>query len=177
MRKKIWFEDVQLCTTLRESPGARTLYSPSFAAISGENFTNTPVNEGLPPFAWTMVNLSTGKVEANVRGSSSSFTVSLPVLVIVASTLKLSTPPTLLGPRGPTNVKLSCVRHNVGHTGQGDGQGRQCIDCSRCEEMRSEKSLENHVVWGTRCRNTMSVNLFISKNCRKPIQVFSSKSS
>jgi len=57
-----------------------------------------PVNEGRPPFAWTMENLSTGVAEANVRGSSSSFTVSLPVLVMIASTLKLSTPPTLLGP-------------------------------------------------------------------------------
>jgi len=97
--RRIGFENVQLCTTLVDSPGARTLYSPSFAAISGEYLTSMPVNEGLPPFSWTMENLLTGVSDANVRGSSSSFTVSLPVLVMMASTLKLSAPATLLGPR------------------------------------------------------------------------------
>jgi len=90
--------NIQLCATLIDSPGARVLYSPNFAAISGEYLMDKPVNKGRPPFAWTMENLSTGVAETNVRGSSSSFTVSLPVLVMMASTLKLSTPPTVLGP-------------------------------------------------------------------------------
>ena len=51
IHKKNRFENVQLCTTLIESPGAMTLYSPSSAAISGEYLTNTPENEGFPPFA------------------------------------------------------------------------------------------------------------------------------
>jgi len=84
--------------TLIEAPGARIVYPPDLAAISGEYFMNIPVNVGRPPFAWTMENLSTGSLDANVRGSSKRFTVSLPVLVMVASTLKSSTLPTLLGP-------------------------------------------------------------------------------
>jgi len=81
-----------------EAPGARMVNSPDLAAISGEYFTKIPVNEGRPPFAWTMENLLTGLSEANVRGSSNKFTASLPVLVMVASTLNSSTFPTLLGP-------------------------------------------------------------------------------
>ena len=59
------------------------------------------------------------------------------------------------------DVSQGRFKHNVGHTSQGDGQGWQGIDCSRCENKRSEESLENHIVWGTRCRRSMSASAFI----------------
>jgi len=51
LREELVSRNIQLCSTLIDSPGARVLYSPNFAAISGEYLMDKPVNKGRPPFA------------------------------------------------------------------------------------------------------------------------------
>lgn len=75
------------------------VYAPIVAAVLGTYLTLIPVKEGLAPVPSVMAKVSVGSFDSGPRGSLRTLIVSSPVLVIVATTLRLSTVLTCSGPR------------------------------------------------------------------------------
>ena len=68
------------------------------AALLREYLTLTPVKSGLAPSPVVMAKVLVGKECRALRGSLRSLSVSSPVLVMVVTTFKFSTPSTAAGP-------------------------------------------------------------------------------
>jgi hypothetical protein len=80
----------QSCSTSTDCPGAMVVKACFEAATSGIYFALIPEKEGRAPSAEVISKVSAGKVERGERGSLSSLTVSSPVFVTVAVTLRSS---------------------------------------------------------------------------------------
>ncbi len=84
----------------------RTVKALFAAATAGTYFTLIPVKEGVAPVASLVIlKVSAGNFDRGLRGSLSNLTVSSPVFVRVAVTLRFST---VLTDAGPISVIRRC---------------------------------------------------------------------
>lgn len=90
--------DAQSCSIETDSPGARTVKSPTSTAVVGTYLTLTPVKEGWAPVTSVIANVSVGSLFKGPRGSFKILSVSSPVLVSVVDIFRFSTVLTEAGP-------------------------------------------------------------------------------